>query len=184
MKHYIKKVKEKKNSSNSLHTLSVEKFARTAASQLLICNSGPLVILGIFPEHPCTPSSSLCSDTKGNHKPWYNKQIKSSSSSQVSFLKPNHPHLLWLIYTSAKLTQEHRCSELCPCGLHFIYMSNHTKNQWKYSCLQSNGHTCLQGICIHLQLDKLIAVLDYKWRVSIRLQVIISKYFLGCLRQT
>lgn len=90
----LKKRLKKKNSSNCLHTLLVEKFASTAASQLLICNSGSLVILGIFTELPCTPSSSLCSSAKGKHKPWYSEQIKSSPSSQVSLLKTKPPHLL------------------------------------------------------------------------------------------
>lgn len=184
---HLKKVKEKKNnSSNSLHTLLVEKFASTAASQLLICNSGPHVILGIFTEHPCTSSSSLCRNAKGKYKPWYSKHIKSSSSSQVSLLKTKPPPL---VVTDFYICQAHPGTQmvwaLCPCVLHFTYKSNHTKNQWKYSCLQSYGYTCLQDICILLQLDnKLIAVLDHKWRVSTRLQVIISTSFLGCLQQS
>lgn len=59
---------------------------------LSVCNSGHLVFLGmdyqtfLHTQHPCA-QAELCSNVQGKCWPWHSKNIKLSSSSQVSLLK-------------------------------------------------------------------------------------------------
>lgn len=113
---------------------------------LSVCNSGPLVFLGIdyqtflHTQHPCAQADS-CSNVQGKCWPWHSKHIKLSSSSQVSLLKTTTPtdcdrflHLSSSLGNTQAITHVPANARV----LSFTYMSNHTNKQWEHPSLQSS----------------------------------------------